>query len=200
MASIKEIRIRIVSVTSTMKITSAMKMVSAAKLRKAQNAVQQMRPYAHKLNEIFENISSGLDSVDDLVYARQRSIDKVAIVVVTSNGGLCGAFNTNVVKQAIALAKEKYANQLELGNVHFYCIGKKGAEQLKSRGYKVTESFNDLYTKLSYEKVSIVATKFMDSFVDSSYDAVELVYNKFKNAASQALTAEQFLPKLCNIS
>ena len=194
MASIKEIRIRIVSVTSTMKITSAMKMVSAAKLRKAQNAVQQMRPYAHKLNEIFENISSGLDSVDDLVYARQRSIDKVAIVVVTSNGGLCGAFNTNVVKQAIALAKEKYANQLELGNVHFYCIGKKGAEQLKSRGYKVTESFNDLYTKLSYEKVSIVATKFMDSFVDSSYDAVELVYNKFKNAASQALTAEQFLP------
>ena len=194
MASIKEIRIRIVSVTSTMKITSAMKMVSAAKLRKAQNAVMQMRPYAQKLGEIFENISSGLDSVDDLVYARQRMIDKVAIVVITSNGGLCGAFNTNVVKQAILLAKDKYANQLELGNVHFYCIGKKGAEQLKSRGYKVTEAFNDLYTKMSYEKVSTVATKFMDMFVAGSYDSVELVYNKFKNAGSQALTTEQFLP------
>jgi len=194
MASIKEIRIRIVSVTSTMKITSAMKMVSAAKLRKAQNAVQQMRPYAQKLNEIFENISSGLDSVDDLVYARQSSVNKVAIIVVTSNGGLCGAFNTNVVKQAINLAKDKYANQLELGNVHFYCIGKKGAEQLKSRGYKVTENFNELYTKMTYEKVSAVATNFMDKFVDSSYDSIELVYNKFKNAASQVVSAEQFLP------
>jgi len=194
MASIKEIRIRIVSVTSTMKITSAMKMVSAAKLRKAQNAVQQMRPYAQKLNEIFENISSGLDSVDDLVFARQRSIEKVAIVVVTSNGGLCGAFNTNVVKQAIVLAKEKYAIQLELGNVHFYCIGKKGAEQLKSRGYQVTESFNDLYTKLSFEKVSLIATSFMDKFLTNEYDSIELVYNKFKNAGSQALTTEQFLP------
>jgi len=194
MASIKEIRIRIVSVTSTMKITSAMKMVSAAKLRKAQNAVQQMRPYAQKLNEIFENISSGLDSVDDLVYARKNSVNKVAIIVVTSNGGLCGAFNTNVVKQAIILAKEKYANQLELGNVHFYCIGKKGAEQLKSRGYYVTENFNELFTKMTYEKVSAVATNFMDKFVDSSYDAVELVYNKFKNAGSQVVSAEQFLP------
>jgi len=194
MASIKEIRIRIVSVTSTMKITSAMKMVSAAKLRKAQNAVMQMRPYAQKLEEIFEHISSGLDSADDLVYARKRSIDRVAIIVVTSNGGLCGAFNTNVVKQAIHLAKERYANQLELGNVHFYCIGKKGAEQLKSRGYKVVESYNDLYTKISYEKTSAIAGKFMDLFVAGSYDSIELVYNKFKNAGSQALTYERFLP------
>ena len=194
MASIKEIRIRIVSVTSTMKITSAMKMVSAAKLRKAQNAVQQMRPYAQKLNEIFQNVSSGLDSVDDIVYARQREVNKVAIVVITSNGGLCGAFNTNVVKQAITLAKEKYSNQLELGNVHFYCIGKKGAEQLKSRGYSVTQNFNELYTKMTYEKVSAVATSFMDKFVAGEYDSVELVYNKFKNAASQALATEKFLP------
>lgn len=194
MASIKEIRIRIVSVTSTMKITSAMKMVSAAKLRKAQNAVQQMRPYAQKLNEIFQNVSSGLDSVDDIVYARQREVNKVAIVVITSNGGLCGAFNTNVVKQAITLAKEKYSNQLELGNVHFYCIGKKGAEQLKSRGYNVTQNFNELYTKMTYEKVSAVATSFMDKFVAGEYDSVELVYNKFKNAASQALATEKFLP------
>jgi len=194
MASIKEIRIRIVSVTSTMKITSAMKMVSAAKLRKAQNAVQQMRPYAQKLNEIFENVSSGLDSVDDIVYARQREVNKVAIIVITSNGGLCGAFNTNVVKQAITLAKEKYANQLELGNVHFYCIGKKGAEQLKSRGYNVTQNFNELYTKMTYEKISAVATSFMDKFVAGGYDSVELVYNKFKNAASQTLATEKFLP------
>lgn len=194
MASIKEIRIRIVSVTSTMKITSAMKMVSAAKLRKAQNAVMQMRPYAQKLGEIFEHISSGLDSADDLVYARKKAIDKVAIIVVTSNGGLCGAFNTNVVKQAIHLAKDRYANQLGFGNVHFYCIGKKGAEQLKSRGYKVIDSYNDIYTKISYEKVSAVASNFMDLFVAGSYDSIELVYNKFKNAGSQALTHERFLP------
>lgn len=194
MASIKEIRVRIGSVTSTMKITSAMKMVSAAKLRKAQNAVLQMRPYAQKLAEILDNISSGLDNMDELVYTRQRQVEKVAIVVITSNGGLCGAFNTNVVKLAIALAKDKYPHQLASGNVHFYCIGKKGAELLKSRGYAATASYNEIYTKPSYEKIASVASGFMDNFAGGRYDAVELVYNKFKNAASQMVSHEQYLP------
>lgn len=194
MASIKEIRIRIASVTSTRKITSAMKMVSAAKLRKAQNAVIQLRPYAHKLGEIFENISGGLDSFDDVVYARKSQNERIAIVLITSNGGLCGAFNTNIVKQAISLVKEKYSYQLSQGWVDFYCIGKKGAEQLKSRGYTAKECFNELYDKMSYEKVAQTATHFMNMFANKQYDAVELIYNKFKNAASQQLTTEQFLP------
>jgi len=194
MASIKEIRTRIASVTSTKKITSAMKMVSAAKLRKAQNAVQQMRPYSQKLEEIFLNLSAGLDSVDDNVYARARETKKVAIILITSNSGLCGAFNSNVVKQAILLAKEKYESQFAAGNVDFFCVGKKGAEQMKSRGYSIKGIYNSLLEKVSYEKVSEVASQFMASFATSEYDAIEIVYNKFKNAASQALAAEVFLP------
>jgi len=194
MAGIKEIRTRIASVTSTRKITSAMKMVSAAKLRKAQNAVVQMRPYSLKLEEIFDNLSSGLDVANDNIYARQKNVERVAIILVTSNGGMCGAFNSNVAKQAVHIAKEKYAYQLSQGWVDFYCIGKKGAEQLKSRGFIPKESFNSLLEKISYEKVSDVATRFMSSFVSGKYDAVELVYNKFKNAASQILYSDQFLP------
>jgi len=194
MAGIKEIRTRIVSVTSTMKITSAMKMVSAAKLRKAQNAVIQMRPYSQKLGEIFVNISSGLDSIEDNIYARERTIEKVAIIVVTSNSGLCGAFNTNVVKQAVSLAREKYADQLSQGCVDFYCIGKKGIEQLKGRGFIAKANYNSLYEKITYEKVVQSATQFMEMFTSGKYDAIDLVYNKFKNAASQVLTTERFLP------
>jgi F-type H+-transporting ATPase subunit gamma len=194
MAGIKEIRTRIASVTSTRKITSAMKMVSAAKLRKAQNAVIQMRPYSQKLDEIYKNVSSGLDSVDDNVYGRKGNVEKVAIILVTSNSGLCGAFNTNVAKQAVILAKEKYSYQLAQGWVDFYCVGKKGAEQLKSRGFTSTENFNYLLEKLSYEKVAETAVRFMDAFEQKKYDSIEIIYNKFKNAASQVLHTEHFLP------
>lgn len=196
MAGIKEIRIRIASVTSTRKITSAMKMVSAAKLRKAQNAVVQMRPYSLKLDEIYKNVSSGLDSVDDNVYARTSNVERVAIILITSNSGLCGAFNTNVAKQATLIAREKYSYQYAQGWVDFFCIGKKGAEQLKSRGISCKENFNYLLEKLSYDKVSETASRFMNEFAERKYDSVEIIYNKFKNAASQILYTEHFLPVL----
>ena len=194
MSGLKEVRIRIASVKSTRQITSAMKMVAASKLRKAQNAILTLRPYAAKLNEIMQNLSSSLDNSDEGKYAEDRGEHKVLMVVITSNRGLCGGFNINVVKEVISIINERYREQYQKGNVKILAIGKKGEDLLKSKGYKADESIADIFDHLTFENTVPIAEKLMDSFVNKDYDKIVLVYNQFKNAAVQILQAEQFLP------
>ncbi len=194
MANLKEIRTRITSVQSTMQITSAMKMVAAAKLRKAQNAVTTMRPYAAKLQEIMQDLSASLEGSNENVFTTDREPEKVLLVVITSNRGLCGAFNINVVKEAIKQAEGKFAAQLKKGNVDFFCVGKKGADTLKSKGFSVKETETALFDKLNFENTAPFAEKLMQQFAAGEYDRIVLVYNQFKNAAVQILQTEQFLP------
>ena len=194
MAGLKEIRTRIASVKTTRQVTSAMKMVSAAKLKKAQDAILQIRPYAEKLHQILTSLSASLENVEDSVYTQSRIPEKVLIVLVSSNRGLCGGFNANIAKKAIELVKTKYNRQHQLGNVEFICLGKQGVRQLKHRGMKVSGNKNDIFDSLTFENISEVAAEIMKAFVNGSYDRVELVYNQFRNAAVQVLTCEQFLP------
>jgi F-type H+-transporting ATPase subunit gamma len=195
MANLKIIRTRIESVASTRQITSAMKMVSAAKLRKAQDAIVSLRPYADKLQLILESISDSLKDDEDFVYARKKEvIDKVLLIVITSNRGLCGAFNSSVIKQSILIAHEKYGSQLKKNNVDFFTIGKKGDDYLKKKNYNVVKSRNDLYEALNFGNAASVATSVMEQFAAGDYDCIEIIFNQFKNAAVQALTVEQFLP------
>ena len=194
MAGLKEIRTRIASVKTTRQVTSAMKMVSAAKLKKAQDAILQIRPYADKLHQIITSLSSSLENVEESVYTQQREAVKVLIVLLTSNKGLCGAFNSNISKRAIELAKTKYANQLKKGNVSFLAIGKQGGRLLKHTNMTISRNENELFDALNFENVSVVAANIMSSFADGTYDCVELVYNQFKNAAVQVLSTEKFLP------
>lgn len=190
MANLKEIRNRINSVSSTMQITSAMKMVSAAKLKKAQDAITAMRPYAEKLTELIQNISSTLEAGDATsVYAEQREVNKVLVVLITSNRGLCGAFNSNAIKGAMQIINEKFAGK----KVDVLSIGKKGNDIL-SKSNTIYDDRSDLFDHLSFENVAVVAQKIMDAFVDGTYDHVEIVYNQFKNAATQVVMKEQFLP------
>ncbi len=189
MANLKEIRNRINSVSSTMQITSAMKMVSAAKLKKAQDAITAMRPYAEKLTELIQNISATLENDTAGVYAEQREVNKVLLVVVTSNRGLCGAFNTNVLKATRNLIDSKYSGK----DVRVITIGKKGNDIL-CKTEKIVENRSDLFDKLTFENVSIVAQKIMDLFIEGEFDQIDLVYNQFKNAATQVVMTEQFLP------
>lgn len=196
MANLKEVRIRIASVQSTQQITSAMKMVAASKLRKAQNAIIQMRPYAAKLKEILQNLSASLDVSDDSsIYSEMRAPNKVLIVVIASNRGLCGAFNANVIKMANNLIHGKYQEQYKSGNVSLVTIGKKVSEFFgKKEQYSVLEEHDGIYNDLSFGKVSVIAENLMGSFEDKKFDRIEVIYNQFKNAASQILTTEQFLP------
>ena len=187
MANLKEIRARITSVGSTMQITSAMKMVSAAKLKRAQDAITQMRPYANKLSELLVNLSSTLDASEGGVYAQAREVKSILIVAVTSNRGLCGAFNNNVIKGAKSLA-EGYEQ------VAFVTIGKKASEYFAKNGYEVISSHDDLYNDLSFANTSVIAKDLMDQFVEGRYDKIVVVYNQFKNAASQNLMTEAYLP------
>jgi F-type H+-transporting ATPase subunit gamma len=194
MANLKEVRNRIVSVSSTQQITSAMKMVSAAKLRRAQDAITQMRPYANKLKEILENLSASLDSTEG-VYSQQRPVKSVLLIVITSNRGLCGGFNSNVLKTASRLAREEYKNC----KVSVLCIGKKAADYFKKTEYGIIGSdmprgLNELFDDLTFAHVAPVAEKIMQTFVGGEFDKMELVYNQFKNAAVQVTTVEQFLP------
>ncbi len=190
MAGIKEIRTRIASVTNTQKITSAMKMVSAAKLRKAQQAVTRMRPYSEKLQEILQNVSSGIESNDGNPYATVRSAEKILIVAVASNGGLCGGFNSNIGKATIALVNGNYANNA----VTIYAIGKKLSEIFKAKNIPVTKKFDEVYDALTFENVTLIADEIMKEFVAGMFDKVIVVYNSFKNAATQIITEKQFLP------
>jgi len=190
MANLKEIRLRITSVGSTMQITSAMKMVSAAKLKRAQDAIIQMRPYANKLTELLKNLSSSLDSSDGGVYTHEREIKNVLLVTVTSNRGLCGGFNAYIMKKAKALINEEYANT----NVSILSIGKKSSEHFTKNGFNVASTHDALFGDLTFDNVAMVAEGIMGQFVEGDYDKVVLVYNQFKNAATQIIMTENFLP------
>jgi len=194
MPNLKEVRIRIASVKSTQQITSAMKMVAASKLRRAQNAILKMRPYAAKLKDILQNLSASLDSNDVNVYAQQRTPEKILLVVLTSNRGLCGAFNTNILRTASQRIQSEYAAQLAAGKVSVITIGRKGSEYFGKRGYKVVSVHDSLFDSLTYDNVSALATSVMTAFGNKEYDRVEIVYNQFKNAAVQRVMVEQFLP------
>ncbi len=196
MANLKLVRDRIKSVQNTQQITKAMKMVSAAKLRRAQQAIQQMRPYAEKLNGMLRNILSNLGGQANTTFGTERSVKKACIVVVTSNRGLAGAFNTNVVKSAIATIEEKYADVRREGNLTILPIGKKGYDVFRKRYTDCTiirdyvEAFNDL----SFDSIAIISQRLMDAFKAGEFDAVEVSYGRFKNAATQFPQTEQWLP------
>ena len=189
MANLKEIRNRITSIGSTMQITSAMKMVSAAKLKKAQDAITQMRPYADKLTELLQSLSATLDSDVGGVYSEQKEVSKVLLVVITSNRGLCGAFNSSVVKATVKNIEDNYTGK----QVDLLTIGKKGNDVL-SKTLNVIENKNEVFDDLTFENVAVIAENIMQLFAEGQYDKVELVYNRFKNAATQIQTVEQFLP------
>jgi len=190
MANLKETRNRITSVKSTMQITSAMKMVSAAKLKRATDAITKMRPYAEKLQEILANLTSGDEGSDDNIYAAKRPEEKVLIVSVTSNRGLCGGFNAYINKSCLNLANNEYASK----EVSFLCIGKKGGEFLTNKGLNVINTEIELFNDLNFDTVAPIAEGVMSEFVEGNYDKVILVYNHFKNAAIQIVQNEQFLP------
>ena len=192
--ALKEVRNRIKSVQSTQQITKAMKMVSAAKLRRAQDSITQMRPYAQKLQEMLSNIVSNSDGSVNMALAAERPIEKVLIIVVTSDRGLCGGYNSNLIKMAKQLIKEKYAAQYAKGNVMVLPIGKKGYEHFTKTGFKVYDKFWEIFTGLSFEKVQAAAAYAMDAFKNKEVDAVDVVYSEFKNAATQIFVTEQFLP------
>jgi F-type H+-transporting ATPase subunit gamma len=195
MANLKAIRIRITSVKSTRQITSAMKMVSAAKLRKAQDKIVRLRPYANKLYEMLLSLSQSLSDMEvDNVYGRTSAPEKVLIVVITSNRGLCGAFNTNVIKEARRVISENYSEQYRNGNLKILTIGKKGYDYFRKQTNNILPEQNDLLNDLSFERVEKLAGQVMHSFTTGEFDRVELIYNRFKNAAVQNLTTELFLP------
>lgn len=193
MASLKEIRVRIASVSSTQKITSAMKMVSASKLRRAQTAILNLRPYSNKLTEILQNLSGATDSLDAMPLFQKRPEETVALVVISSNRGLCGAFNTNIVKRVQTMLREDYATQKAAGKVKLYCIGKKAAEQL-SKELEVTWRNEEVVETSSFDDIAKLAESLMSDFVSRKVDKVQIVYNRFVNQATQTLVAEDFLP------
>jgi F-type H+-transporting ATPase subunit gamma len=188
MANLKEIRNRITSVSSTMQITSAMKMVSAAKLKKAQDAITAMRPYAEKLTELLQSLSATLDGEVGGDYTAQREVKKVLLVAITSNRGLCGAFNSNVIKE-IKNRTEFYAGK----QVDVFAIGKKGNDAL-NKTHKVHGHHNAIFDHLTFENVAGIADNLTEKFLSGEYDRIELIYNQFKNAATQIVQTEQFLP------
>ncbi len=192
--ALKEVRHRIKSVQSTQQITKAMKMVSAAKLRRAQDAITQMRPYAQKLQEMLSNIVSNSEGDVDLALAAQRPVENVMIIIVTSDRGLCGGYNSNLIKLAKQVINEKYPSQYAKGNVQILPIGKKGFENFTKTGFKVINNYWDIFTGLSFEKVQNAAKHAMDAFANKEVDAVELIFSEFKNAGTQRFIAESFLP------
>ena len=189
MANLKEIRNRIASVSSTMQITSAMKMVSAAKLKKAQDAITAMRPYADKLTELLRNLSANLDGDAASRYSQAREVKKVLVVTISSNRGLCGAFNSNVIKQSVSLLQGTYGDK----QVAFMTIGKKANDLLRKR-HAIVSNHSHIFDNLTFEEVEKVAEELMGLFADGSFDRIELVYNHFKNAATQVVKTERFLP------
>ncbi len=190
MANLKEIRNRISSVESTMQITSAMKMVSAAKLKRAQDAIVQLRPYADKLTEILVNLSSTLDGADGNAFSSERELKNILFVSITSNRGLCGGFNSNIIKQTTSLINNEYKE----ANASIVSIGKKSSEHFSKKGYNVLSSHDDLYNEITFEAVADIAENIMKTFIDGEFDKVVLVYNQFKNAATQIVMSENYLP------
>lgn len=196
MANLKAIRVRLSSVKSTRQITSAMKMVAAAKLRKSQDAIVQLRPFAAKLDEILTGLNSALRNAEteNIYAARKQTSGKVLIVVVTSNKGLCGAFNANVVREARRIMTEKYPEQAGRGDLWFVTIGKKGNDLLKRLKCNILEEHSELWSALTFENAARLADRLIGLYLSKEYDSIEIVYNQFKNAAVQRLTGEQFLP------
>jgi F-type H+-transporting ATPase subunit gamma len=193
MANLKEVRNRISSVNSTQQITKAMKMVSAAKLKRATNAIVELRPYANKLKELLSNLSSSLEDGSS-PFLEQREPVRVLVVAVTSNRGLAGAFNSNVIKTVNNLIAEKYSEQFKAGNVSIIAIGKKAQEFYERRKYNVIGNNNEVYNDLHFNTVSAITESIMEGFLKGKYDRVEVVYNHFRNAAVQFLITEQLLP------
>jgi F-type H+-transporting ATPase subunit gamma len=189
MANLKELRNRITTVSSTMQITSAMKMVSAAKLKRAQDAITQMRPYAEKLEEILVNLSASLDSSEGVYSRKSEKVEKVLLVAISSNRGLAGAFNANILKAVIKQMNENPSVRYDL-----YGVGKKVYDLSRKRGFSVVGERNSLYDDLTFDNVSEIAEMLMKRFRDGEYDRIELIYNQFKNAAVQYVQVEQFLP------
>ena len=198
MANLKEVRTRITSVNSTMQITSAMKMVSASKLRKSQSTIVALRPYASKLQEIMQHLSTSLQTSTEGVYAKihkeNPEDEKILLIPVASNKGLCGVFNVNVLRETIKCLNEDFKVQYEKGNVDILCISKKIEETLRFRKYRVAGNENELLDKLSYENTVAFGEKLMQDFVEEKYDRIIFIYNQFKNAGTQILVKEQFLP------
>jgi len=193
MPSLKEIRTRIVSVQSTQKITSAMKLVSAAKLRRAQSAIINLRPYSNKLSTILRNLTSSMDISEENPLFVQRAQEQVAIIVITSNRGLCGAFNSNIIKEVHRVVQEEYATSWKAGNLKLYCIGKKGAEQLQ-KNYNVVYTNESLLETPSFEEAAKIAADLMNSFIHKKVDKIAIIYNRFVNPATQKITVENYLP------
>lgn len=191
---LKEVRNRIKSVQSTQQITKAMKMVSAAKLRRAQDAIIQMRPYANKLQDMLANIVSNDDTGSSGSLAEERAINKVLLIVVTSDRGLCGAYNANIQKLALSTIQENYAVAQQAGNVSIWAIGKKGAEFFLKKGFNVNTNFRDTFLHLSFGKVQECAKAAIEAFKQKEFDVIEVVYSEFRNAATQRFAVERFLP------
>ena len=194
MANLKEIRTRIKSVKSTRQITNAMKMVAASRLRKAQNAIIQLRPYANKLNEILSRLSDVKGTGTDNIYAEERKEENVLIIAISSNRGLCGSFNAGVVKEVMELAESQYSQQYRNGKLTSITRGAKSGQILHSKGYDISADYNNVYKDINYENVPKIAEKLMEDFINEKYDKIDIIYNRFKNAAVQILTQEQFLP------
>ncbi|MDF2380307.1 ATP synthase F1 subunit gamma [Nostoc ellipsosporum NOK] len=191
---LKEVRNRIKSVQSTQQITKAMKMVSAAKLRRAQDAIIQMRPYANKLQEMLSNIVSNSEGDVEMKLATERPVEKVLLISITSDRGLAGAFNTNVIKLTKALINEKYSEQNRKGNVTVWNIGKKGYEHFQKNGFRADATYKDIFLNLTFENVQQAAQGAMKAFEEKEFDVVEIIYSQFKNAATQRFVTERFLP------
>ena len=194
MANLKEVRSRITSVNSTQQITKAMKMVAAAKLRRAQDAIVQMRPYASKLKDILENVAETVDSSGNGVFAHPREVKKVLIVAVTSNRGLAGAFNSNIIRNVNKLLVGKYQSMASNGNVKVFAIGRKASDYFSKKPDLYVGERNDIYANLDFNSVSAIAEELMEMFASGEYDMIHVIYNKFKNAAVQNVQVEQLIP------
>ena len=194
MANLKEIRNRITSVSTTEQVTAAMKMVAAAKLKRTQDAIIKISPYANKLHEILISLSDDEQITKENIYFQQKKPKNILIVFVSSNRGLCGAFNSNVIKKGFEVAQKKYAKQLECGNVSFIAIGKYANDFLRKNNLNITRRFGHIFDHLTFENVVPIAQYLMNGFVNGYFDKIDLIYNRFKNAAVQILSVEQFLP------
>ena len=189
MANLKEIRNRISSVGSTMQITSAMKMVSAAKLKRAQDAILQMRPYANKLTDLLVNLSSSLDSAEGGEFSTEREIKNILLIPITSNRGLCGGFNANIIKQTLSLI-----NDFENKKISILSIGKKSSEYFKNNNYNINSTHDEVFNDLNYEGIAQISQQVMEMYLEEKFDKVILIYNQFKNAATQNVMSENYLP------
>ena len=193
MPNLKEVRTRIASVKSTQQITSAMKMVAASKLRKAQTGILQLRPFAQKQKQMLQELSSGADSADSGNYSLQRKGNRLLLIVFSSNRGLCGAFNTNIIKQVNTIAAD-YGNAAKSDDFALITIGRKASEYFKKQGFRILESHDDLYDNLNFDNASVIAEKAMKFYADGQFDKIQFVYHQFRNAVVQRLITEQFLP------